>query len=81
MASRNGETTPSDPEDAAIRLYHCTLPMLTKVGIVDYDRRQQTVRYREHRAVEEYLSCLEEADENVPLQTVLSNVSAISLEE
>lgn len=81
VATQDGDTPSRDPEDTAIRLHHCTIPKLAKAGVVDYDCRQHTVRYREHPVVEEYLSFLDETDESMPLQTALVNVSEIALEE
>lgn len=44
----------SDPDHVATLLHHSTLPRLTALGIVDYDRRHHTVRYRGHPMVEEH---------------------------
>ena len=40
------------PERVAVRLHHTGLPKLTEVGVVEYDPRSKTVRYRDHPIVE-----------------------------
>lgn len=62
VATRRDETGVSDPDRVAIRLHHSSLPKLAEVGIVDYDRRQHTVRYRGHSLVEEHLNLTVETD-------------------
>ena len=54
VAARRDDPGDSDPDRVAIRLHHSSLPKLADAGIVDYDARSHTVRYRSHSLVEEH---------------------------
>lgn len=56
-AAGDGADGPS-ADAVTIDLQHGQLPHLDDAGLIDYDHRQGTVRYRERQAVEE---CLERA--------------------
>lgn len=45
-----------------LTLYHIHLPKLAEAGLIDYDWRSSTVRYRDHPRVEEWLRIREELD-------------------
>ena len=45
-----------DTDEVAIALYHTHLPKLADVGLIDYDVRSRTVRYRDDEAIE---ACLD----------------------
>jgi DNA-binding transcriptional ArsR family regulator len=47
-----------DEANAAV-LVHADLPKLDDGGLVDFDRRSMTVRYRSHETVEQLLDCVE----------------------
>ena len=54
-----------DPENVAVGLHHVTLPKLGDAGVVEYDARSRTVRYREDPLVETMLEVarrIEDAD-------------------
>ncbi len=40
------------PEQIALRLHHVGLPKLAGAGVLEYDPRSKTVRYRDHPLVE-----------------------------
>lgn len=40
------------PHQVAIRLHHSTIPKLTDVGVVDYDIRENIVRYLGHPSLD-----------------------------
>ena len=42
-----------DTDDVAISLYHTDLPKLADAGLVEYDERSRTVRYRGGGVIEE----------------------------
>lgn len=42
----------ADETRIAIRLHHAALPKLDDVGVVDYDARTRTIRYRGHPDLE-----------------------------
>ena len=44
-----------EDDDVTISLYHTHLPKLTTLGLIEYDRRSETVRYRSDDAVVAYL--------------------------
>lgn len=37
-----------DADTLAVRLHHAVLPRLEDAGVVEYDARNKTVRYRDH---------------------------------
>lgn len=43
-----------DRTSVTIQLHHAALPRLDDVGIVDYDARSETVRYRGHPRLEDW---------------------------
>ena len=43
-------------------LYHAHLPMLAERGLIDYDRRSETIRYHGDAVAEEHLEALSESD-------------------
>lgn len=52
---RDGEPDEGDSREkqsVATRLHHSTLPRLEDTGIIDYDVRSRTVRYRGHPLLE-----------------------------
>lgn len=57
------ESTPArDPVQVRIRLHHEYLPQFEKAGLIEYDPRQRTVRYRPDELVETLLCKLEKLD-------------------
>lgn len=48
VAERRDDAGQTDPEPIALYLHHAGLPKLAEAGVVDYDRRGNTVRYRGH---------------------------------
>jgi predicted transcriptional regulator len=40
-----------DPDGVAVSLHHNDLPKLADIGIIEYDTRSQTVRYRGHEEI------------------------------
>lgn len=54
VATRTDDPGFRDSERVAGYLHHVTLPKLATAGIVDYDQRQHTVRYRGQPMVEKY---------------------------
>jgi hypothetical protein len=59
----DGSYWDTDESHARLRLHHSTLPKLADTGILDYDPRSKTVRYRGRPAVEQLLDA---ASETVP---------------
>lgn len=53
------------PEEVAIRLHHVCLPKLDDAGLLEYDSRSETVRYRPEPLVEDLLDRLEKWDKEV----------------
>jgi hypothetical protein len=49
------EGTAGDRERTLVGLHHVTLPKLEEAGVVEYDARTETVRYRGDPLVEECL--------------------------
>ena len=62
VAARNDD----DRKHVAIGLHHVTLPRLGEAGVVEYDSRSRTVRYREVPMVETLLKAAAEM-ENVDI--------------
>ncbi len=56
------ETSMQRTQDDAVRvtLQHNHLPKLDDAGMIDFDARSETIRYRSHPEVEKYLSVLDE---------------------
>lgn len=52
-----------DRERTLVALQHRTLPRLNEAGIVDFDRRTDTVRYRGNELVEELLAFVTDGNE------------------
>lgn len=46
---------PGDEDAVERNLHHQQLPHLARAGVIDYDRRQGTVRYEREPSVEEWL--------------------------
>lgn len=63
VVDREGGGGPGRRERVAGRLHHATLPKLAAMGVVDYDPRTNTVRYRGHPVVAQYSALLAEVDE------------------
>ena len=60
----DGSYWDTDESHARLCLHHFTLPKLADAGILDYDPRSKTVRYRGRPAVEQLLDTA--ASETVP---------------
>lgn len=59
--------TDRDPERVSLALYHGILPKLDGVGVIEYDVRSETVRYRGHPVVADLLDCVEYIErESIP---------------
>lgn len=59
LATALARRDPEDENRAAKHLHHIALPKLADAGLVDYDARTKTVRYRGHPRLEkvrEYVS-------------------------
>lgn len=52
LSAEISEEYDGDDEDVWIRLHHSVLPRLDAAGVVDYDARSNTVRYRGHQKLE-----------------------------
>lgn len=48
-----------DPETVRIELHHSHLPQLAEAGVIDYDRRQGTIRFTPSPALEEWVEYAE----------------------
>lgn len=48
----------NDPEKVRLVLHHKDLPKLAELGLLDYDSRSGTVRYRSDPTIEEFLEAL-----------------------
>lgn len=44
-----------ETDDVTISLYHKHLPRLADAGLIEYDLRSRTIRYREQPLIEKYL--------------------------
>lgn len=51
---------PSDRESVVTELVHKDLPVMQEAGLLEYDTRSRTVRYRSDRIAEGVLNCVEE---------------------
>lgn len=56
------ESTPTQRRHVAISLHHNHLPKLADMGVVSYDARSRTVRYRDDHRIESYVSLYDELD-------------------
>lgn len=54
-SEESGAADQRGKQSVTIRLHHATLPRLADAGIVDYDARSRTVRYRGHTLLEPLL--------------------------
>lgn len=52
----------ADREALRITMYHSTLPKLADCGLVDYDERSGTIRYREQPGLERLLALIAELE-------------------
>jgi DNA-binding transcriptional ArsR family regulator len=59
-----GEST-DNHEQFAVTLHHNHLPKLSGAGVVEYDERSETVRYRGGRTVSEWLDLVRSLDPDV----------------
>lgn len=59
VAERRDHATTADPESIALYLHHAGLPKLADTGVVDYDERRNTVRYRGHPLLDGWQGNLE----------------------
>lgn len=50
------ETNSPDRESVRVDLYHCQLPLLADTGVVEFDSRSETVRYRSSPVIESVLT-------------------------
>jgi hypothetical protein len=62
VSSRSDTRDSPDQEQVAMILHHRNIPKLSAVGVVEYDPRTKTVRYRGDRMVEECLQTVAECD-------------------
>lgn len=60
VRSRADTHDPPDRKRVATILHHRSIPKLSAVGVVEYDPRTKTVRYRGDQMVEEYLETVAE---------------------
>ena len=51
-----------DPQKVRLVLHHKDLPKLADLGLLDYDSRNETVRYRSDHAIEEFLEVLRDLE-------------------
>ena len=58
----DGSYWDTDESHARVCLQHSTLPRLADTGILDYDPRSETVKYRRQPAVEQLLDAISETD-------------------
>lgn len=68
LAERVAAETDPDHDDGVVKsvetdLHHVHLPKMDEVGVVDYDARSGTVRYRPRPTVEELLDAVAERTE------------------
>lgn len=59
--AQNG--TQADPVRIVVKFHHVTLPLLDDAGLLDFDRRNNCVRYQENPLVEEVLSLVAETED------------------
>jgi hypothetical protein len=57
---------------AGIHLHHVTLPKLAETGVIEYDARSQTARYRGHPLIEHWLNRIVESDAGQPAESLLA---------
>ena len=62
-----------DPDRFAVRLHHSVLPRLADVGVLEYDARSETVRYRGHDELEALLDAVRNATESSTIPTSTSS--------
>ncbi|WP_167837282.1 DUF7344 domain-containing protein [Halosimplex halophilum] len=69
IAQEASDSPPPDRRSIRIGLYHHQLPFLDEKGVIDFDHRSETVRYRSHPKLEAELeqgSDAETADDAPP---------------
>ncbi|QLG28551.1 hypothetical protein HUG10_13795 [Halorarum halophilum] len=57
VAERDADPDGRDRGQLAVRLHHATVPRLAGAGLVEYDARSGSIRYRGHPVVERCLDC------------------------
>lgn len=60
LADEISDQDHEEAQEVAIRLHHSALPQLADVGVVDYDARSNTIRYRGHPELERLLDSITE---------------------
>ena len=60
------ESSRSDGTEVAKRFHHVALPKLAAEGVVDYDARSKTVRYRGHSRLDDWDARGVESDSDRP---------------
>jgi DNA-binding transcriptional ArsR family regulator len=64
VADDSGGESAADHDRIAVSLHHNHLPKLADAGIVEYDARSETVRYRGGPAVSDWLDLVQSYDPN-----------------
>lgn len=59
VTAQEPESADRDREQVAAHLHHVAVPKLADVGLIEYDARSETVRYRRHSLVE---TCLDHTE-------------------
>lgn len=62
IAESDVESDGHDRGQLAVRLHHVTVPRLADAGLVEYDTRSGSIRYRGHPVVETCLDCTVDSD-------------------
>lgn len=62
IAERDVEPDGRDRGQLVVRLHHATVPRLADAGLVEYDTRSGSIRYRGHPVVERCLDCTVDSD-------------------
>lgn len=60
IAARQSASDARTPAQLRVRLHHTDLPKLDDAGLIDYDPRTTTVRYREEHSVKEWTAIASE---------------------
>lgn len=65
---RNEVQQDADETRIATRLHHTTLPRLAHAGVLEYDSRSHTVRYRDNATVEAMVNRLFKREDELPAE-------------
>lgn len=60
IAAREHSSKAESPDEIEITLFHHHLPKLANIGLIEFDKRTKTIRYRNDPRVESLLTYLDE---------------------